>query len=65
MQAFLQFSANRDSSTAFYHVGQFPFDLQQTSFLSSAVGWLLLQYRAVVIRRSLISCLMLLRRSEM
>jgi hypothetical protein len=33
--------------------------------LSSAVGWPLLQYRAVVTLRSLSSCLMLLRRSEM
>jgi hypothetical protein len=41
-----------------------PFRRAKADF-SSAVCWLLLQYRAVVTRRSLISSLMLLRRSEM
>jgi hypothetical protein len=43
---------------------QRPFRKAKADF-SSAVCWLLLQYRAVVTRRSLISSLMLLRRSEM
>jgi hypothetical protein len=40
-----------------------PFPKAKADF-SSAVCWLLLQYRAVVTLRSLISCLMLVRRSE-